>query len=300
MSRSIVYTPQDAYGAVKDDAVYYRSTNGGITFGGGEPLMYNLKRGGHIMKISIISFNIRYCDDQNGNSISERAPRLSAITSLYDADIIGFQEYRPAWEYFIAKYYFDKYDMFLKYRNETVDIEGCPILWRKDKFDCIKTGYFWLSDTPGIESRGWDELYNCYRICVYVILKDKLSGKTLTAVNTHFGFGDKGQIDSTKLIYDYSKKISDHPTFVVGDFNMTPDSVGYAAMVEHFKDVNACTANDLSTTFHNYQPEVINDQHIDYCFIDHNITPLKQKLIADTVDGKYPSDHFGLYIELDI
>lgn len=41
MIRSIVYTPQDAYGAVKDDAVYYRSTNGGITFGGGEPLMNN-------------------------------------------------------------------------------------------------------------------------------------------------------------------------------------------------------------------------------------------------------------------
>lgn len=35
-----VYTPQDVYEAVKDDAVYYRSTNGGVTFGGGEPLMY--------------------------------------------------------------------------------------------------------------------------------------------------------------------------------------------------------------------------------------------------------------------
>ena len=35
-----VYTPQDVYEAIKDDAVYYRSTNGGVTFGGGEPLMY--------------------------------------------------------------------------------------------------------------------------------------------------------------------------------------------------------------------------------------------------------------------
>lgn len=35
-----VYTPQDVYKAVKDDAIYYRTTGGGVTFGGGEPLMY--------------------------------------------------------------------------------------------------------------------------------------------------------------------------------------------------------------------------------------------------------------------
>lgn len=252
------------------------------------------------MKINVISFNIRCCDDKNGNSILERAPRLSQITSRYDADIIGFQEYRPAWESHIASIYSDKYDMFFKYRNETVDIEASPILWRKDKFECIKSGYFWLSDTPEIESRGWDEVFDCYRMCVYVILKHKTSGKTFTVMNTHFGFGDKGQVASANLIYDYSKKISDHPTFVVGDFNMTPDSAGYDAMIKNFRDVNTCTANDLSTTYHNYRPEEVTDQHIDYCFIDNNVTPINQKIITDTVDEMYPSDHFGLYIELDI
>ena len=252
------------------------------------------------MRISVIRFNIRCCDDSNGNSIKERAPRLSVITSSYDADIIGFQEYRPAWEPYIAEFYSDKYDMFVKYRNETEDIEASPILWRRDKFDCIKTGFFWLSDTPDIESRGWDELYNCYRMCVYVILKHKLSGKEFTVMNTHFGFGDKCQVDSAKLIYDYSQKVSSNGTFVVGDFNMTPDSVGYATMSKNFRDVNAYTAKDLITTYHNYQPEIVKDQHIDYCFIDEKIVPINQKVIKDKIDGKYPSDHYGLYIELDI
>ncbi|MBO5908813.1 MAG: endonuclease/exonuclease/phosphatase family protein [Clostridia bacterium] len=252
------------------------------------------------MKISVISFNIRCCDDINQNSIAERAPRLSAVTSRYEADIIAFQEYRPQWEPYIAEFYQTEYNMFLKYRNKTIDIEASPILWRKDKFECIKTGYFWLSDTPEVESRGWDEVYNCYRMCVYVILKDIKNGTTFTVMNTHFGFGDKGQVDSANLIYDYSKKISDLKTFIVGDFNMTPESLGYAAMTKNFRDLNTLTSNDLSTTFHNYQPETIKDQHIDYCFIDKNITPINQVLITDTVDGKYPSDHFGLHIELDI
>jgi len=252
------------------------------------------------MKLSVISFNIRCCDDPDGYSIAERAPRLSIITSKYDADIIGFQEYRPKWEAHIEKYYSDKYDMFNKYRSNTGDIESSPILWRRDKFECIKTGYFWLSDTPEIQSKGWDEVYDCHRMCVYVILKDKQNGNYFTVMNTHFGFGDKGQKSSVELIYNYSKKISTYPTFVVGDFNMTPDSVGYDCMIKYFIDVNTSTANDLRSTFHNYKPEKIKNEHIDYCFIDKNIVPISQKIITDTVDGKYPSDHFGLYVVMDI
>lgn len=250
------------------------------------------------MKLKVISFNIRCCDDKNGHSISERAPRLFKVTSPYDADIIGFQEYRPQWEAHIEKFYGDKYDMFLKYRNETVDIEASPILWKRDKFTLIKSGFFWLSDTPEIESRGWDELYNCYRICLYVILKDKQSGKEFTVMNTHFGFGDKGQTDSAKLIYEYSKKISENPTFVVGDFNMTPKMAGYAEMTKHFADANI--SGDLSTTYHGYKPETITDQHIDHCFVNKNVTPIKQEIIKSTVNGFFPSDHYGLFIELDL
>lgn len=252
------------------------------------------------MKLKVISFNIRCCDDPNGYSISERAPRLSQITSQFDADIIGFQEYRPAWEKYIAENYGKKYDMFSKYRNLTEDIEASPILWRKDKFECLKTGYFWLSETPETESRGWDEVYNCYRMCVYAILKEKNGGNAFTVMNTHFGFGDKGQVKSADLIYEYSKKISNNKTFIVGDFNMTPQSIAYAEMTCNFRDVNALTAKDLRSTYHGYSPDIDNMQHIDYCFIGEGITPINQTLITDTVDGKYPSDHFGLFIEIDL
>ena len=252
------------------------------------------------MKTKVISFNIRCCDDADGNSIAERAPRLARVTQKFDADVIGLQEYRPAWEQYINDIYGDRYDMFSKYRNNTEDIEAAPILWKRDKYECLKTGYFWLSDTPEKESRGWDVICSCYRICTYVILKEKQSGKCFTFMNTHFGFGDDCQVKSARLIFEYSKKISDLPTFVTADFNMTPDSVGYAEMIKNFVDVNAATVNDMSTTFHDYHPETAETLHIDYCFTDKSITPLGQKIITDSVDGKYPSDHFGLYIELDI
>ena len=252
------------------------------------------------MKINVISFNIRCCDDPNGYSVAERAPRLKSIISGYNPDVICFQEFREIWEPHLVDFYSDEYEIFIKYRNKTVDVEAAAILWRKDKFECIKKGYFWLSDTPEVESRGWDKLFNCYRICVYAVLKSKATGEIFNVMNTHFGFGDKGQIDSAKLIYEYSRKVSDYKTFVVGDFNMTPESKGYATMVENFTDLNVLTSNDSGTTYHGYNPEKINDEHIDYCFIDKTIIPINQTIIRDTVEGKYPSDHFGILAELNI
>lgn len=248
------------------------------------------------MELKLISFNIRCCDDPDGNSIQERAPRLAKITSEYDADIIGFQEYTVPWEKPVAELYKD-YEMFNKYRS-VHELESAPILWKKGKFECLDTGYFWLSDTPEVESRGWDELYNCWRMCEYVILKHIESGKVFTYMNTHYGFGDKGQTDSSRLIYEYSEKISTNPTIITGDFNMRPNSPGYNEMVKHFTDVNGVTINDRRTTYHGYGR--VDNEHIDYCFINSGVKPLNMKIIDEMVDGKYPTDHYGLYIELEI
>lgn len=250
------------------------------------------------MKLNVISFNIRYCDDKDGNSISERAPRLKEVTLPKNADVICFQEYTPLWEKHVEEIYKD-YAIFNRYRS-TSSLEGVPILWKRNKFDLLKSGYFWLSDTPEAESRGWDELFHCYRICLYVILKEKENGKEFTVINTHYGFGDKGQADSSNLIFEYSQKISSCPTFITGDFNMHIEDLGYKEMVKHFNDANMFTRKDLSTTFHGYCPEKITNEHIDYCFIDKSIKAVDVSLIDNKIDGKFPSDHYGLFTQLEI
>lgn len=250
------------------------------------------------MKITAVSFNIRYGDDANGHSIPERAPRLDALVTPLQPDVIGFQEYTVPWEKEIEKYFGEKYEIFNKYRSVS-NLEATPILWKKDKFHCLKKGYFWLSDTPEVESKGWDTL-NCCRICNYAVLKEKQSGKIFTFMNTHFGFGEKGQVDSARLVYEYSKKISNYPTFITGDFNMTPQAAAYKEMTNNFIDVNAVTLKDFGDTFHDYNPKIERNQHIDYCFADENVKPINLTVIDGDIDGKFPSDHFGLFVELEI
>lgn len=251
------------------------------------------------MKIKVISFNIRCCDDKNGNAVSERFPRLMALTQPCDADVIGFQEYTPAWENYIPAGYADKYEFFNKYRTDTGHLESPPILWKRDKFECLKKGCFWLSDTPEVMSGGWDTLGH-NRTCEYVVLRERESGEEFTFMNTHLGFGDEWQVKSVKLICDYAEKISDLPTFVTGDFNMTPASNAYAEMVKKFTDLNGVTVNDRRSTYHGYDLSVERDEHIDYCFINEKVKPVSFRIIDELPDGKFPSDHFGIYAEIEI
>ena len=39
-AKTIIHTPESLYNAVKLDDIYFLATNGGVTFGGGEPLLY--------------------------------------------------------------------------------------------------------------------------------------------------------------------------------------------------------------------------------------------------------------------
>lgn len=248
------------------------------------------------MELKVISFNIRCCDDPDGNSIKERYPRLEKLMSEYDADVIGIQEFRPKWRKYIRKYRKRTYKMYKKYRDMK-SREATPILWNKKKFVCVKKGKFWLSDTPHKKSKGWDEKFDCFRMCTYVILRERLTGKEFTFLNTHFGFGENGQIKSANLIIDYSKTISENPTFVVGDFNMGVGSGGYNAMTSYFTDANFVTVNDRRPTYNGYGK---GKDHIDFCFINDKVKANDFSIINAVVDGKYASDHNGIYINLSL
>lgn len=245
------------------------------------------------MELRLISFNVRCCDDPDGNSIAERAPRLKKVVEPIDADVIALQEIRPQWVPEIEAMFSDRYEAFLCYRSIEKP-EGLITLWKKERFLCLDKGYFWFSETPERESFGWDEKYHRPRICSYVVLQEKGSATSFLLMNTHFGFGDDGQVKSARLIHKYRNNFPHLKAIVTGDFNMTNTSLGYQAMIENFVDVNAVTVNDRRATYHAYAPSPEQKSHIDFFFCDENVRPFDFRLIDETVDGKYPSDHFGI------
>lgn len=249
------------------------------------------------MNVNLISFNIWCVSKEGGYTIAERAPRLRDVTSPLDADLIGFQEATPTWLPLLEEAYGDRYEIFNVYRAHD-SLESTPILWKKERFVCEDKGVLWLSDTPQEESAGWDNLYNCPRILMYAKLKEKASGIDFLYINTHFGFGNECQTKSAGIILDLIKE-KGLPAVVTGDFNMDLLSAGYAAITSGLKDVNMETVKDTSPTFHGLDPNY-KGEHIDYCFVSPEVTPITYRVIRDTVDGKLPSDHYGIFAQAEI
>ncbi|MBR2027103.1 MAG: endonuclease/exonuclease/phosphatase family protein [Alistipes sp.] len=105
--------------------------------------------------------------------------------------------------------------------------EFSPVFYRKDKFEKLDGGTFWLSPTPEKPSKGWDAKYN--RICSWALLRHKESGKKVCFMNVHFDHrGVQARLEASKQIVAYVKKHCKGVKVVLsGDFNVTQNSESY-------------------------------------------------------------------------
>ncbi len=243
----------------------------------------------------IITYNVLNRHETEELSVALRAPLLKEVLDNYNPDIVGFQEVMTDWLELLTDWYSKDYEIFYKKRSYN-DSEATPIMWKRDKFECLDKGYFWFSKTPWIDSLGGCK-YLCNRICMWVRLREKATNKVFFYFNTHFGFGDEYQVESAEMIKQTADILKAETVIVTADFNMEPDSPAYAKMTEYFKDANMLTIKDMGPTFHGYGRF---DAHIDYCFVNDGVNVSDSKVIRDKVNGIYPSDHFGLSFDLEI
>ena len=247
--------------------------------------------------LKIISFNIK-CGGSGEHAIPVRAPLLKTILDQYDADLVGLQEATPDWMECIERDYGEEYAILNQYRAKD-SLESTPLLFKKSRFECLDHGHFWLSETPSIESGVWDN-YGYNRICVWAKLFDKQEGTTVAFFNTHYGFGGENQVKSGNLILKYIEAMKADACFLTADFNMYPHSPGYKLLTDHLVDVNMATVQDTRFTYHGYKPEGRTHGAIDFCFVTPNVTPITYKRLDDTVNGQLPSDHYGIYNEVQV
>ena len=250
------------------------------------------------MKLKIMTFNLRYTDDKDGQSIAERAPRALEIIREYDPDIIGFQEAVPKWMD-LLEVLGERYDHYLMYRHEKSK-EGTPLFWKKELFEAEELKHFWLSETPAEPSKGFGA--HLWRICCYGALKHKESGKAIHVFNTHFDWIGSSPRESGQLVIRRAEVLGDAPVFVTADYNFHPDSAGWHSMRSYFYDAGETLGAAPMRTCHGYRGEdPATGTPIDYCFYrGKGVTPTKYEVVTRTFDGKYPSDHFPIYFEFEV
>lgn len=252
-------------------------------------------------EITIMSTNVRFYNplDFLKKSWFYRADLIAEDVERVRPDIVGFQE-ATFLHYDYLKSTLSGYDSEMAYRDDFILSEGCPIFWRTDRFEKIDSGSFWLSETPEVMSKDWGSSH--YRICVYVILRDKTTNKEFAVFNTHLdNVSDEARINGIKVVLDKISEFGDLPSFLFGDMNATDDSETILSTRDSFDDAKVISPITEDTrTFHGWGDPTEQDR-IDYILISKGDAEVYEYHVLDNCyDGVYSSDHSSIYIKTRI
>jgi len=253
--------------------------------------------------LKVMTYNIRLSlESDKENAWENRKEDALALISYYHPDYFGVQEAVPQ-QMVDIKTNLKDYDYVGVGRDDGKNQgEYSAIFYDRNKLEVLKSGTFWLSETPEKPSKGWDAAYN--RVCTYAFFKIKKSGKKFLAMNLHFDHvGDVARVNSSKLILEKIKELNPQnlPLTLTGDFNLTDDTepikiisqsldnVFYHSKKPHYGPKGTFTAFDINTT-----PK----DRIDYIFVK-GFEVQSNRTINDRRENLlYPSDHFPILAEI--
>ena len=152
--------------------------------------------------LTVMSFNVRYGTADDGDDAwPHRRGHVVATITAAGPDLLGTQECLAFQreELAAALPAFAVIGVGRDDGNEAGEM--CASFYRRDRFDLLDHGTFWLSETPDeVASRGWDAALP--RIATWLRLRDRPSGRELLWLNTHFDHrGAEARLESLTLLH---------------------------------------------------------------------------------------------------
>jgi endonuclease/exonuclease/phosphatase family metal-dependent hydrolase len=264
--------------------------------------------GGDDEVVRVMTYNIRYAGDEKVdgiNSWSNRKELVASVIRFHRAEIVGLQE-ALAHQLEDLTEHLSGYAWIGVGRDDGErGGEFSAILFKKERFEIMDNSTFWLSETPDIPSKGWDADFN--RIVSWAKMKDRRTDTVFYVFNTHFDHrGEQARLNSVALLKEMVAGIAaDYPVVVTGDFNFTPESEAYRLLTDDGEHILA-DAHKISRyghygsgiTFNDFGSSLIAGNKIDYIFIKNNVDVIQHGIIAETFNGRFPSDHMPVLAEV--
>lgn len=252
------------------------------------------------------TYNLRLdTESDKVNQWKNRSATVSALIRFHDFDILGTQEafVHQLQDILTA---LPQYTVYGKGRDDGQKAgEHSAILYKKDRFELLDKGDFWLSETPEKPSKGWDATC-CNRLCSWVYLKDKQTKKSFYFFNAHYDHqGAVARKESSKLILDKIKAIAGaKPIIFTGDLNGNQQSDPYLIIEnsEILEDAYCQIEYPYATTnsFNGFGANLNGTSIIDHVFTSKHFAVKKWGILTDSYQGKYPSDHFPVLTEISL
>ena len=181
------------------------------------------------------SFNVRLNTKKDipiGASWESRRDRVCQYLRDNKLDVVGFQEVTTSMLPEMAERLPEYAYVAQGRRGTPTGDEMTPVFYLKEKYDELAHGTFWYSEHPdSVGSKCWDTPIP--RIATWVKLRDKQTKRVFIALSTHFPLSSNlARTESGKLLVAKTAKIAGkNPAMLGGDFNMSENHPGYAAIV---------------------------------------------------------------------
>jgi len=245
----------------------------------------------------VMSFNVRMGDAAIQDGENRWDNRKEAVVRMLDKenpDIFGIQE-GLIYQVKYLEQGCPQYGRIGIGRDDGIGKgEIMAIFYRKDEFKVLRSGTFWLSDTPDKVSRGWDAA--CNRTVTWAEFADKLDGSRFFYLNTHMDHrGVEARKNSVLLIVSRIKEIAggNAPVILTGDFNTTIENDAFLPLLDFMMNARtSAPVTDDRNTFNGYGNEV--PSRIDFIF-GRNVKFSSYLTQTWNYGVPYISDHYPIF-----
>jgi endonuclease/exonuclease/phosphatase family metal-dependent hydrolase len=185
------------------------------------------KAGG--VELTVVTFNVMVdiTPTPGVPGWTERKQLCAQVLRAAGADLIGLQEPSPAQ----VKFLLDELPGYIAvYYKSYPDATLC---YKKDLFDELERGHWWLSPTPERVSIGFGNIMP--RLVVWARLRHKPSGRALYVFNTHFDNTSPCQVKMAELCERRLEPFLARglPMIFLGDFNTDHERGDYARLTSN-------------------------------------------------------------------
>ena len=239
------------------------------------------------------------------HTMEKRLPRVIKLIEKYAPDSLGVQECCTTWRKLFAN---GSLDSIGYVRLGATKHPKSSIIYNAKKLEVIESESIWLTEKPeelslSVEWRESPDDPLIERLAMYAVFEIRESGERYIHVNTHIDLPRNSIIQpkQTELLLSYIEKIrrkhNGLPAVLTGDFNFNPTSPSYDIIKSSdvVRDTRSeCNVSGCISSFNKFIGPDYAPLPIDYVFGTKDLVFRDQKVIYDTFDGNFVSDHYAV------